>query len=175
MQEVFGWLSQVVLALALPYFAISMALGIRVAHRNGRRLDSQETEPDPEESDRSTYDELYFLIPCLNEELVIGETVSRLLTVAGSTVIVIDDGLLDQTAERARSAAAAYGQPGRLMVVSRGGVDSRRGKGAALNAAFPVLIRDVAARSLDPSDVIVAVMDADGHLSAGAVNVVLKR
>jgi hypothetical protein len=56
------------------------------------------------------------------------------------------------------------------VVLSRGGTESRQGKGAALNAAYPVVLRDVEARGLDPNDVIVGVMDADGRLSAGAVS-----
>jgi cellulose synthase/poly-beta-1,6-N-acetylglucosamine synthase-like glycosyltransferase len=116
---------------------------------------------------------LYFLVPCLNEELVIGESVSELLAEPGCTVIVIDDGSTDATAERARSAAAACGQEARLMVCRRSGAESRKGKGAALNAAFPLIARDVASRGLDPEDVIVAVMDADGRLSAGAVDAAL--
>jgi 1,2-diacylglycerol 3-beta-glucosyltransferase len=173
MQHLFGWISQVILALALPYFVLSMVLGIRVAHRNGLRLDSQESERDPEEASVS-HEGLYFLVPCLNEELVIGETVRRLLAEPGCTVIVIDDGSSDQTAELARAAAAACGEPARLVVLSRSGMESRRGKGAALNAAFPVIVRDVEARNLDPNDVIVAVMDADGRLSAGAVDAAVK-
>ncbi len=171
MQHLFGWMSQVILALALPYFAISLVLGIRVAHRNGLRLDSQEWGTDRDE-DSVVTGGLYFLVPCLNEEVVIGETVRRLLAAPGGTVIVIDDGSSDQTAQRARSAAAAIGQAARLTVLTRSGAQSRSGKGAALNAAYPVVLEDVAARGLDPNDVIVAVMDADG-LSAGAVTTAL--
>ncbi len=140
MQELFGWMSQVILALALPYFAISMVLGIRVAHRDGRRLDSQETAPDPGEAPDAVRDGLYFLVPCLNEEVVIGETVSRLLTEAGCTVIVIDDGSSDATAERARSAAAAFGQEARLMVCRRSGAESRKGKGKLLTRRIRSLL-----------------------------------
>lgn len=174
MQETFGLISQLILALALPYFALTMALGVRVAHRGGRRLNSQESAPNPDETDQTSYERLYFLIPCLNEEMVIGETVSRLLTVVGSTVIVVDDGSDDQTAERARSSAAASGDLARLVVVGRRGAESRQGKGAALNAAFPVLLEHAGLRGLDPSEVIVAVMDADGHLSDSAVRVALE-
>jgi len=173
MQELFGWMSQVILALALPYFAISMVLGIRVAHRHGMRLDSQEVVPDPDDVESTWHDELFFLVPCLNEELVIGETVSRLLDERGCTVIVIDDGSSDRTAERARAAAASHGRSGRLIVLTRRGSDSRSGKGAALNAAFPLVLREVASRGLDPSEVIVGVMDADGRLSPGALNAAL--
>jgi len=172
MQHVFGWASQVILALALPYFVITLFMGIRVAHRNGMRLDSQESGGDPEET--PAREEVYFLVPCLNEELVIGDTVSRLLSQPGVTVIVIDDGSSDQTAERARSGAAAREDSSRLVVLTRSGAESRRGKGAALNAAFPLVLCDVEERGLDPDHVVVAVMDADGRLSAGAVNAALE-
>jgi cellulose synthase/poly-beta-1,6-N-acetylglucosamine synthase-like glycosyltransferase len=173
MQELFGLLSQVILLLALPYFAISMLLGIRVAHRNGARLDGQESARESADV-LVTHDGLYFLVPCLDEEVVIGATVRRLLDEPGCTVVVIDDGSRDQTAERARHAAAECGQSARLVVVTRQGVESRLGKGAALNAAYPIVLRDVEARGFDPVRVIVAVMDADGRLSAGAVTSALK-
>jgi 1,2-diacylglycerol 3-beta-glucosyltransferase len=172
MQHFFGWMSQVILALALPYFAISLLLGIRVARRNGARLDSQECAADPEEKTFSPAG-LYFLIPCLNEELVIGATVQRLLAEPDATVIVINDGSTDQTAARARAAAAACEQNERLVILTRNGPQSQQGKGAALNAAYPTVVADVATRGLDPNDVVVAVMDADGRLSAGAVNAAL--
>ncbi|MDT4980673.1 MAG: 1,2-diacylglycerol 3-beta-glucosyltransferase [Pseudonocardiales bacterium] len=171
MQHVFSWISQIVLAMALPYFMITMVLGVRVAHKNGLRLGSQESE---ETAPRhSSHDALYFLVPCLNEEIVIGESVRRLLAEPRCTVIVIDDGSSDQTAERAHAAAAACGHSDRLMVLTRSGADSRSGKGAALNAAYPLVVSDAAARGLDPNDVVVGVMDADGRLSAGAVNAAL--
>jgi 1,2-diacylglycerol 3-beta-glucosyltransferase len=170
MRYLFSWMSQVILAVALPYFVISMVLGIRVAHRNGRRLNSQESLPDQDAG--VSHDELYFLVPCLNEEEVIGATVRRLLDEPGCTVVVIDDGSSDQTAAQAW-AAAAGGQTRRLRVLTRRGVESRRGKGAALNAGFPLILADVEARGLDPDAVIVAVMDADGRLSAGAVTAAL--
>ncbi|MDT4922695.1 MAG: 1,2-diacylglycerol 3-beta-glucosyltransferase [Pseudonocardiales bacterium] len=173
MQQFFGWMSEVILALALPYFMLSMVLGVRVARRNGLRLGTQEVEPAPAENARP--DGLYFLVPCLNEEIVIGETVRRLLAEPHCTLIVIDDGSTDQTADRARAAAKACGASDRLIVVSRGGANSRQGKGAALNAAYPTVVEDVRARGLDPDEVVVAVMDADGRLSPGAVDAALRQ
>ena len=173
MQQAFGLVSQVVLAFALPYFAISIVLGIRVARRDGRRLRSQESGGD-ERPEKLLVEGLYFLVPCLNEEVVIGATVSRLLSEPGCTVVVIDDGSTDRTAQRARESAAECGAQSRLIVLTRSGADSRCGKGAALNAAFPIITCDVAAKGLDPNDVIVAVMDADGRLSHGAVRAALK-
>lgn len=172
MQQFFGWMSQVVLALALPYFMISMYLGIRVARRHGFSLRTQERPG--ERSHTSSHDGLYFLVPCLNEELVIGATVQRLLLERGARVIVIDDGSTDATAQAARDAAIDFGDPDRLVVLSRTGRESRCGKGAALNAAFPLVVGDVELRGLDPRDVVVAVMDADGRLSAGAVDAAME-
>jgi 1,2-diacylglycerol 3-beta-glucosyltransferase len=171
MQHFFGWLSEAILAVALPYFMLSMLLGIRVAHRNGLRLGTQEVAPLAVET--ALNNGLYFLVPCLNEEIVIGETVRRLLDEPHCTLIVVDDGSTDQTANRARAAAEACGASERLVVVRRGGVKSREGKGAALNAAYPTVVEHVAARGLDPNEVVVAVMDADGRLSPGAVNAAL--
>lgn len=177
MQQFFGWMSQVVLALALPYFAISLFLGVRVARRNGQRLGSQEraaeATPEPEQQD-GLLAAVYFLVPCLNEETVIGETVVRLLNESEAMVIVIDDGSTDQTADRARAAAVASGQTARLGILTRRGAASREGKGAALNAAYPLVLDDAARRGLDPGDVIVTVMDADGRLSRGAVTAALQ-
>jgi cellulose synthase/poly-beta-1,6-N-acetylglucosamine synthase-like glycosyltransferase len=171
MQHFFGWLSEAILAVALPYFMLSMLLGIRVAHRNGLRLGTQEVAPLAVES--ALNDGLYFLIPCLNEEIVVGETVRRVLEEPHCTLVLIDDGSTDQTANRARTAAEACGASERLIVVSRSGATSREGKGAALNAAYPTVVEHAAARGLDPNDVVVGVMDADGRLSPGAVNAAL--
>jgi GT2 family glycosyltransferase len=173
MQEFFGWMSQVILALALPYFAISLVLGIRIARRNGLHLNSQERATDPA-SATAPGTARYFLIPCLNEERVIGDTVRQLLADRECGVIVIDDGSVDRTAERARAAAVRCGAGDRLIVLTRSGADCRQGKGAALNAAFPTLVADANARGLNPAEVIVAVMDADGRLSPGAIGVAVR-
>ena len=175
MQHFFGWMSQIILAFALPYFAISLVLGIRVARRDGFRLNDQER------LDRARHDiagvhaapamAMYFLVPCLNEELVIGETVRGLLGDRHCTVLVIDDGSTDGTAAAARDAAAGLNADARLIVVSRSGISSRQGKGAALNAALPFVSADVESRGLSPDKVLVAVMDADGRLSPGATRV----
>ena len=172
MQQFFGWMSQVVLALALPYFAISVALGIRVATRNGLKLGSQEAEETSDQVDQ--HDGLYFIVPALNEELVIGETVRRLLVQSRCTVVVVDDGSSDKTADRALGAAAELDAPDRLVVLTRRGAESRQGKGAALNAAYPLVVEHARARGLTNDEVIVAVMDADGRLSQGAIGSALR-
>jgi len=171
-EQSFGLMSQIILAIALPYFALSIVLGIRVVRRDGLRLSTQES--------RATGDArlplpmaLYVLIPCLNEEVVIASTVTSLVSGTNCTVVVIDDGSDDGTAARAEQAARDAGASGRFLAVRRTGAQSRLGKGAALNAGLPVVEADVVARGLSARDVVVAVMDADGRLSAGAAHAAL--
>lgn len=110
-----------------------------------------------------------FMVPCYNEELVIGQTLDRLLAskVAGFdgfAVLVIDDGSDDDTAALVRSR-----DDPRVWLLSRRMPDARQGKGEALNAAYRHL-RDsdlLAGREL--SDVVVCVMDADGRLELNAL------
>jgi 1,2-diacylglycerol 3-beta-glucosyltransferase len=111
---------------------------------------------------------VYYLIPCLNEELVIGDTVRSLLTDARGLVVVVDDASDDRTGELA---AAAGGD--RVMVVRRELPEARRGKGPALNAGFAQVLHDAGVRGIPSARITVCVMDADGRLSDGALEVVL--
>jgi 1,2-diacylglycerol 3-beta-glucosyltransferase len=61
----------------------------------------------------------------------------------------------------------------RLLVVSRRAPAARQGKGDALNAGYLVLAEHVRSRGIDPSMVVVGVMDGDGHLSLGAIQACL--
>jgi cellulose synthase/poly-beta-1,6-N-acetylglucosamine synthase-like glycosyltransferase len=169
--QVFAVVSQVILALAVPYFVLTLVLGVRVVHRKGDRLQSQEVADRSQDlGDELTLD-LYFLVPCLNEERVIGPTVSALLADPGSRVVVIDDGSDDATASCAEAAAEAGGATGRLQVLRRVPPLARLGKGPALNAGLAVVREEVARRQLDPDRVVVGVMDADGRLSPGGSRV----
>lgn len=107
---------------------------------------------------------VFFLVPALDEAEVIAETVSRLAANPGATVVLIDDGSSDETAELARWAGGDN-----CLVLSRRLPEARLGKGAALNAGFALVREEVARRCLDPAHTLICVMDADGHLSAGAV------
>jgi 1,2-diacylglycerol 3-beta-glucosyltransferase len=111
---------------------------------------------------------VYYLIPCLNEELVIADTVRSLLADPRGLVVVVDDASDDRTGELA---AAAGGD--RVRVVRRELPDARRGKGPALNAGFAHLLHDAGVRGIPASRITVCVMDADGRLSEGALDVVL--
>jgi len=109
-----------------------------------------------------------YLIPCLDEEAVVGNTVASLLTLSPTaTVIVIDDASDDRTGDLARLAGAT--------VVRRELPAARLGKGPALNRGYREVLRLAAARGFDPDRTIVCVMDADGRLSPDAIPQVLQR
>lgn len=110
----------------------------------------------------------YFLVPCLNEELVIAATVRALLADRRARVVVVDDGSDDATGE-----VAAAVDRRRVTVVRRELPDARLGKGPALNTGFAAIVHDAAVRRTAASRVIVCVMDADGQLSRGALEEVL--
>jgi 1,2-diacylglycerol 3-beta-glucosyltransferase len=111
---------------------------------------------------------VYYLIPCRNAGLVIGDTVRSLLADSRGLVVVVDDASDDRTGELA---AAAGGD--RAVVVRRERPDARRGQGPALNAGFAQVLRDAGVRAIAASRITVCVMDPDGRLSAGALDGVL--
>ncbi len=175
MESVLGIVTQVLLAIALPYFVVTTLVGIRVARREAGSLRGQEAGAydDPEHIDPGNH-RVYVLVPCLDEERVIGATVERLVRDPVCRVVVINDGSRDGTAAAALDAAAAAGAQDRVQVLTRALPDAQQGKGAALNAALPAVVNDAAARGTDPGDVIVAVMDADGRLSPGGLRAPLR-
>ena len=104
-----------------------------------------------------------FLVPALDEEITIRDSVERLLAIElrRRVVLVIDDGSTDRTPEILRDLA----QPD-LHVLRRESPHAREGKAAALNDAYRTLGGLLG--EVDHSEVIVAVVDADGRLDAAA-------
>ncbi len=104
-----------------------------------------------------------FLVPALNEEVTIADSVSRLLAlpVPDRRVIVIDDGSDDGTPD----VLAGIDHPD-LRVIRRDLPDARRGKAAALNQAYRLLAENP--EELDRDRAIIAVVDADGRLGPEA-------
>lgn len=104
-----------------------------------------------------------FLVPALNEEVTIADSVQRLLEIQleRRLVVVIDDGSEDATPEILRR----LDHPD-LNVIRRRPPDARRGKAAALNHGYRAL--DGLLGGADRDRVIVAVVDADGRLDPSA-------
>jgi 1,2-diacylglycerol 3-beta-glucosyltransferase len=104
------------------------------------------------------------LIPCLNEERVIGRTIASLLDLDPKhlTIIAIDDGSDDAT----RSIVRSFDDP-RVVLLRRNLPHARKGKGEALNAAYRLLSREPALHGHARARLIVGVMDADGRLEKG--------
>ncbi|HSK95186.1 MAG TPA: glycosyltransferase family 2 protein [Euzebyales bacterium] len=107
-----------------------------------------------------------FVVPCLNEELVIGRCLDMLLAlpIDDLAALVIDDGSDDDTAQIVRR----Y-DPARVWLLQRRPPDARLGKGAALNHAYRHLQESGLLADRDPHDVVVVVCDADGRLEPDAV------
>lgn len=162
-------LSHVVIGTSMAYFLLLMGSGLVQLRRSRTSLGVQGSATYGS-ADSAVHTDLtvYFLVPCLNEEAVIGQTVAGLTRLAGTTTLVIDDGSDDGTTQRAQEAGG-----GRVQVLRRDLPEAREGKGEALNAGIAWVRRQVAERGQDPAKVIVCVMDADGRLSDGALDEVL--
>jgi 1,2-diacylglycerol 3-beta-glucosyltransferase len=110
-----------------------------------------------EPGDTSAFD-WHFLVPCRDEEAVIGNTVRYLLdTFESAHVWVIDDASDDDTAD----IVSSFTDP-RVHLVRRVRPEARTGKGDALNAAHRVLV-DSLPEDADLMRTIVVVVDADGR------------
>jgi 1,2-diacylglycerol 3-beta-glucosyltransferase len=110
-----------------------------------------------------------FLIPCLNEDRVIGATLDRLRAIPSrnSLVLVVDDGSDDETAAVVQSQVNEQ-----VMLLRRQLPEARQGKGAALNAALEYLASNPVLQGRSSQDVVICLMDADGRLDPHAPGVV---
>lgn len=140
----------------LVLFSLSYTVALFVASRRRRR----KPPPAPEGL------WFVFIVPCLNEELVIGRSLERLLALPGRNfaILVVDDGSEDRTAEIVRTQATE-----RVSLLRRELPDARQGKGEALNAAARHLESSALLGGRAPEDVIVCVLDADGRIEPNAL------
>jgi cellulose synthase/poly-beta-1,6-N-acetylglucosamine synthase-like glycosyltransferase len=109
-----------------------------------------------------------FLVPCLDEELVVETSLQRLLALPGPVahVVVIDDGSTDRTGEIVQRIAA---DNPRVHLLQRRPPEARQGKGRALNAGYRFIKESEILSGTDHSTVIVGVVDADGRLEPNAL------
>lgn len=125
----------------------------------------------PAEPNGSAY-EVIFLIPCLNEETVLGASIERLLSIdyPRTSILVIDDGSDDGTADVVRS----FTDP-RVHLLQRTLPNARKGKGYALNDAVQHIRAGNVVDATDPASVIIVVVDADGRMDERSLEYVLPR
>jgi 1,2-diacylglycerol 3-beta-glucosyltransferase len=104
-----------------------------------------------------------FVVPALDEEVTIRDSVERLLAIElqRRMIIVVDDGSKDRTPEILQDLAHPD-----LHVVRRESPHAREGKAAALNYAYRMLGGLLG--EVDHGEVVVVVVDADGRLDAAA-------
>lgn len=113
----------------------------------------------------------HVLIPCRDEDAVIGETVAYIRrTFPLAHVWVIDDASHDDTADVVAAMAAVDGG---VHLIRRFPPDARTGKADALNAGYREVVAWLASYdALDEAEqTIVCVVDADGRLTPEALEV----
>ncbi len=148
-----------VVAFVLSVIQILLVIGLSL-------LASREEAPSSETNDESRF--LWvFVVPALDEEVTIADTVARLelVQVTHRRILVIDDGSSDRTSE----ILAEHASPD-LQVLTRVPPDARKGKAAALNHAWRVLRDDpvVGEQSeFGEERTLVVIVDADGRLDPG--------
>ncbi|HEX6195057.1 MAG TPA: glycosyltransferase family 2 protein [Jiangellaceae bacterium] len=104
------------------------------------------------------------VIPCLDEELVIGNTLRSLIQLPEDRVriIVVDDDSDDATADIVASFAP------RVELLQRRRPNAQVGKGDSLNLAYQHIR---ATTSYRPDKIVIGVVDADGRLDPEVVDV----
>jgi cellulose synthase/poly-beta-1,6-N-acetylglucosamine synthase-like glycosyltransferase len=112
--------------------------------------------------------EWHVLIPCRDEEAVIGATLEYLRDAFPCAHLwVIDDASADRTADIVEAAA---GSDVRVHVVRRVVPQARTGKGDALNAGYQAICASLPADA-DRERVLLCVVDADGRPSRNLLEV----
>ena len=140
--------------------AVSMLIWTTILFLRGQRARRNAPEPDELGADRFSW---VFIVPALNEEMTIADSVSHLLALPleRRKVIVVDDASDDETPRL----VAAIDHPD-LVVLRRELPEARTGKAGALNHAYHHLSNLIG--STPREEVITCVVDADGRISTDA-------
>lgn len=102
--------------------------------------------------------DIFVLIPCMNEDLVINKTLNSLLNndYRNLNIYVIDDASQDNTLYEIAKCVDI-----RKHVLKRTKPNAQLGKGEALNWAYYQLIKVIDDRGLNHNDVLITIIDAD--------------
>lgn len=154
---ILDWVNSAAFLLVVTYVAYVVLITVPLLRRR------------PAARGDSSAFEWHFLIPCLNEEAVVGETVRRLVAqFPAAGVWCIDDGSDDGTPVVLAGLAHELNH---VHVVTRRFPEARTGKGPALNAGWQAIL-DRQPASVAPERVVVAVVDADGHLDPDCLDLI---
>lgn len=115
----------------------------------------------------------HFLVPCRDEEAVVGATCAYLLEgYPLADVWIIDDDSEDRTREIVREVAARSDDAGtRLHLIERKRPHARLGKAQALNHAWAIVKESIVRRGGDLTKEVIIVVDADGRPSPNFLEV----
>jgi 1,2-diacylglycerol 3-beta-glucosyltransferase len=146
--------------VALVTFALRYVASHRGTTDSGDRLPAD-----------GTPENFWIVVPALNEQVVVGNTVNAALSLSGpggtlARVLVVDDGSDDETP----NVLASIDHP-RLHVLRRDVPEARQGKGEALNAAYRYIAERTAAEGVSPDKVVLGIIDGDGQ---GSRNILLE-
>lgn len=110
-----------------------------------------------------------FVVPALNEELVIKKTIKHLLKqkYANYLILVIDDHSSDNTFTEATSVKSQ-----RLKVLQTPAVSCQKGKGEVLNFAYQKVSQFPEVRRYGRQSIILSIIDADGRVDPNVKEVV---
>lgn len=109
------------------------------------------------------------IIPCLNEELVIAQTLDHLLSLPNHnlTIVVADDDSDDRT----REIALSYPRD-RVLVIDHPHAEARQGKGRVLNYTFQSLLHSWLVEEHGTDNIVVGVIDADGRVESNVIETI---
>ncbi len=155
-----GLLNTAGLLLCVSFVAyVVMIILPYLKHRPGRPGDSRDFT-------------WHFIIPCLDEEAVIEDTVRQLRSsFPAGQIWCIDDASVDSTPAILARLERTIPQ---VHVVTRRFPEAQQGKGPALNAAWAALMRS-GPPGIDSDRIIVGVVDADGRLDPKCLDMISGR